>query len=122
MLYNLAQVYKDGGDVAMAKEAYDKLLARHQSMSIQAQMLADLDQSNEARDLLKTSHCVAKQQSISARSTPTSSSEAVSRNLPDISFLLLSRILTSIMSIHYTPLTKFNITKAGKVETRVRRA
>jgi RNA polymerase-associated protein CTR9 len=29
MLYNLARVYEDGGDVAMAKEAYDKLLARH---------------------------------------------------------------------------------------------
>jgi RNA polymerase-associated protein CTR9 len=28
MLYNLARVYEDGGDVAMVKEAYDKLLAR----------------------------------------------------------------------------------------------
>jgi RNA polymerase-associated protein CTR9 len=29
ILYNLARVYEDSGDVAMAKEAYDKLLARH---------------------------------------------------------------------------------------------
>lgn len=29
MLYNLARVYEDSGDITMAKEAYDKLLARH---------------------------------------------------------------------------------------------
>ncbi|KAG1763429.1 hypothetical protein EV702DRAFT_1157860 [Suillus placidus] len=40
MLYNLARVYKDGGDVAMAKEAYDKLLARHRSMSINLDLRA----------------------------------------------------------------------------------
>jgi RNA polymerase-associated protein CTR9 len=57
MLYNLARVYEDGGDIAMAKEAYDKLLARHpeyvDAKVRQAQMLADLNQSNEAHDLLK---------------------------------------------------------------------
>ncbi|KAG1889868.1 hypothetical protein F4604DRAFT_1707232 [Suillus subluteus] len=48
MLYNLARVYED---------AYDKLLARHpeyvDAKVRQAQMLADLNQSNEAHDLLK---------------------------------------------------------------------
>lgn len=29
ILYNLARVYEDSGDLAVAKEAYDKLLARH---------------------------------------------------------------------------------------------
>ncbi|KAG1725277.1 uncharacterized protein EDB91DRAFT_1169030 [Suillus paluster] len=57
MLYNLARVYEDSGDVAMAKEAYDKLLARHpeyvDAKVRQAQMLADLNQSNEAHELLK---------------------------------------------------------------------
>ncbi|KAG2341153.1 TPR-like protein [Suillus weaverae] len=57
ILYNLARVYEDGGDDAMAKEAYNKLLARHpeyvDAKVRQAQMLADLNQSNEAHDLLK---------------------------------------------------------------------
>ncbi|OJA11248.1 hypothetical protein AZE42_09541 [Rhizopogon vesiculosus] len=57
ILYNLARVYEDSGDVAVAKEAYDKLLARHpeyvDAKVRQAQMLANLNQSNEAHDLLK---------------------------------------------------------------------
>ncbi|KAG1772187.1 hypothetical protein EV702DRAFT_1270699 [Suillus placidus] len=57
MLYNHALVYEDGGDVAMAKEAYDKLLARRpeyvDAKVRQAQMLSYLNQSNEAHDLLK---------------------------------------------------------------------
>ncbi|KAG0696963.1 hypothetical protein DFH29DRAFT_178165 [Suillus ampliporus] len=57
MLYNLARVYEDSGDIAMAKEAYGKLLARHpeyvDAKVRQAQMLADLNQSNDAHELLK---------------------------------------------------------------------
>lgn len=80
VLYNLARVYEDGGEEGLAKEAYDKLLARHPeyvdgeaSLFIvkhriranrarwliakirQAQMLADVNRSNDAHDLLKQS-------------------------------------------------------------------
>ncbi|RPD78632.1 RNA polymerase II-associated protein [Lentinus tigrinus ALCF2SS1-7] len=57
ILYNLARVYEDQGETAKAKEAYDKLLARHpeyiDAKLRQARMLADLNQHNEAHDLLK---------------------------------------------------------------------
>ncbi|KAH7920613.1 TPR-like protein [Leucogyrophana mollusca] len=57
ILYNLARVYEDSGDTVMAKEAYDKLVARHpeyvDAKIRQAQMLANLNQSNEAHELLK---------------------------------------------------------------------
>lgn len=74
ILYNLAKVYEDSGDHAVAKEAYDKLLSRHpeyvdgrsfydslentplttQIAKIrQAQMLVNIGQPNEAHELLK---------------------------------------------------------------------
>ncbi|KAF9227093.1 TPR-like protein [Gyrodon lividus] len=57
ILYNLARVYEDSGDNAMAKEAYDKLLSRHpeyvDAKIRQAQMLANLGQPNEAHEQLK---------------------------------------------------------------------
>lgn len=74
ILYNLARVYEDQAEVAKAKEAYDKLLTRHPEYADgecflhfnrlasllassakvrQAQMLADLNQYNEAHDLVK---------------------------------------------------------------------
>ncbi|KAM5530528.1 hypothetical protein V8D89_015805 [Ganoderma adspersum] len=57
ILYNLARVYEDQSEVAKAKEAYDKLLTRHPEYADakvrQAQMLADLNQYNEAHDLVK---------------------------------------------------------------------
>ncbi|KAF6763213.1 RNA polymerase II-associated protein [Ephemerocybe angulata] len=63
MLYNLARVYEDKGEVDLAKGAYDKLLSRHpeyiDAKIRQAQMLASLNKVNEAHDLLKqclTSH------------------------------------------------------------------
>ncbi|KAJ2930254.1 hypothetical protein H1R20_g6829, partial [Candolleomyces eurysporus] len=52
MLYNLARVYEDQGDINLAKEAYDKLLSRHPEY-IDAQMLIDLNKVNEAHDILK---------------------------------------------------------------------
>ncbi|KAH7889009.1 hypothetical protein F5I97DRAFT_1804053 [Phlebopus sp. FC_14] len=57
MLYNLARVYEESGDVVTAREAYDKLVARHpeyiDAKIRQAQMLADLNQTVEAHELLK---------------------------------------------------------------------
>ncbi|EIW83541.1 RNA polymerase II-associated protein [Coniophora puteana RWD-64-598 SS2] len=57
MLYNLARVYEDSGDLERAKEAYDKLLARHPEYIDAKIRLADMlyksHQSNEAHDLLK---------------------------------------------------------------------
>ncbi|KAG9316871.1 hypothetical protein JVU11DRAFT_2947 [Chiua virens] len=57
ILYNLARVYEDSEDHAMAKGAYDKLLARHpeyvDAKIRQAQMLVSLGQPNEAHELLK---------------------------------------------------------------------
>ncbi|TFK85810.1 RNA polymerase II-associated protein [Polyporus arcularius HHB13444] len=57
ILYNLARVYEDQGETAKAKEAYGKLLARHpeyvDAKVRLAQMLADLNQYNEAHDLFK---------------------------------------------------------------------
>ncbi|KAG6336638.1 hypothetical protein ID866_2445 [Astraeus odoratus] len=57
ILYNLARVYEDNGDLVMAKEAYDKLLARHpeyvDAKIRQAHMLANLNLANEAHELLK---------------------------------------------------------------------
>jgi RNA polymerase-associated protein CTR9 len=75
ILFNLARVYEDSGEHAIAKEAYDKLLSRHpeyvdgkffykffldkaalmvQIAKIrQAQMLVDIGQPNEAHELLK---------------------------------------------------------------------
>ncbi|KAI0694996.1 RNA polymerase II-associated protein [Cerioporus squamosus] len=57
ILYNLARVYEDHGETAKAKEAYGKLLARHpeyvDAKIRLAQMLADLNQYNEAHDLFK---------------------------------------------------------------------
>ncbi|KAI0759855.1 RNA polymerase II-associated protein [Trametes elegans] len=66
-LYNLARVYEDQGEEAKAKEAYDKLLARHPeyvdgtrlsevmrpAKLRQAQMLTDLNRHNDAHDLFK---------------------------------------------------------------------
>lgn len=57
LLYNLARVYEDKEDLVMAKEAYDKLLARHpeyvDARVRQAFMLANLNQVNEAHEILK---------------------------------------------------------------------
>ncbi|KAL4073760.1 hypothetical protein V8B97DRAFT_1238806 [Scleroderma yunnanense] len=57
ILYNLARVYEDNGDLITANEAYEKLLARHpeyvDAKIRQAHMLADLNQANEAHELLK---------------------------------------------------------------------
>ncbi|KIM30492.1 hypothetical protein M408DRAFT_15487 [Serendipita vermifera MAFF 305830] len=57
VLYNLARVYEDQGDAAMAKEAYEKLLSRH-SEYIDAKvrlahMLMAANRSNDANGLLK---------------------------------------------------------------------
>ncbi|GJJ16208.1 hypothetical protein Clacol_010504 [Clathrus columnatus] len=57
ILYNLARCYEDLGEVAMAQEAYEKLLTRHpeyvDAKIRQAQMLHNLNQINEAHELLK---------------------------------------------------------------------
>ncbi|KAI8993957.1 RNA polymerase II-associated protein [Trametes punicea] len=57
ILYNLARVYEDQGEEAKAREAYDKLLARHpeyvDAKLRQAQMLASLNRHNDAHELLK---------------------------------------------------------------------
>ncbi|KAI0743982.1 RNA polymerase II-associated protein [Daedaleopsis nitida] len=57
ILYNLARVYEDQGETVKAKEAYDKLLARHpeyvDAKLRLAQMLADLNHHNEAHEYLK---------------------------------------------------------------------
>ncbi|KAI0633528.1 RNA polymerase II-associated protein [Trametes polyzona] len=56
-LYNLARVYEDQGEEAKAREAYDKLLARHpeyvDAKLRQAQMLASVNRHNDAHELLK---------------------------------------------------------------------
>ncbi|CDO69163.1 hypothetical protein BN946_scf185042.g65 [Trametes cinnabarina] len=46
ILYNLARVYEDQGEEAKAKEAYDKLLARHPEY-------VDVNRHNDAHELLK---------------------------------------------------------------------
>ncbi|KAN0091495.1 hypothetical protein V8E55_005061 [Tylopilus felleus] len=57
ILYNLARVYEDSGEHAIAKEAYDKLLFRHpeyvDAKIRQAQMLVNIGQPNDAHELLK---------------------------------------------------------------------
>ncbi|KAF8910392.1 hypothetical protein CPB85DRAFT_1305700 [Mucidula mucida] len=57
ILYNLARVYEDQGEVDLAKDAYEKLLSRHpeyvDAKVRQAQMLTDLRRNSEAHDLLK---------------------------------------------------------------------
>ncbi|KAH0828123.1 hypothetical protein J3R83DRAFT_3795 [Lanmaoa asiatica] len=57
ILYNLARVYEDSGEHAIAKDAYDKLLSRHpeyvDAKIRQAQMLVNLGQPNDAHELLK---------------------------------------------------------------------
>ncbi|KIJ58709.1 hypothetical protein HYDPIDRAFT_33920 [Hydnomerulius pinastri MD-312] len=57
VLYNLARVYEDSGEVELAREAYEKLLHRHpeyvDAKIRQAQMLTNLNQTNEAHELLK---------------------------------------------------------------------
>ncbi|KAI0786580.1 RNA polymerase II-associated protein [Abortiporus biennis] len=57
MLYNLARVYEDQGETQMAKDAYEKLLLRHpeyvDAKVRQAQMLVDINRTNEAHELLK---------------------------------------------------------------------
>ncbi|KAL7281504.1 hypothetical protein ACG7TL_004819 [Trametes sanguinea] len=65
ILYNLARVYEDQGEEPKAREAYDKLLARHpeyvDAKLRQAQMLAAVNRHNDAHDLLK--------QALSSQST-----------------------------------------------------
>ncbi|KAL0578531.1 protein required for normal CLN1 and CLN2 G1 cyclin expression [Marasmius crinis-equi] len=57
ILYNLARVYEDQGDDALAKEAYDKLLSRHPEYNDakirQAKLLCNINRNNDAHDLLK---------------------------------------------------------------------
>ncbi|TBU31622.1 RNA polymerase II-associated protein [Dichomitus squalens] len=57
ILYNLARVYEDQAEVTKAKEAYDKLLMRHPEYADaklrQAQMLAEMNQYNDAHELIK---------------------------------------------------------------------
>ncbi|KAJ3507290.1 hypothetical protein NMY22_g16975 [Coprinellus aureogranulatus] len=57
ILYNLARVYEDQGNVDLAKEAYEKLLSRHpeyvDAKIRQAQMFISTNKVNEAHDLLK---------------------------------------------------------------------
>ncbi|THU95501.1 RNA polymerase II-associated protein [Dendrothele bispora CBS 962.96] len=57
ILYNLARVYEDQGEDAMAQDAYDKLLSRHpeyiDAKIRQAQLLSNLNRNNDAHDLLK---------------------------------------------------------------------
>ncbi|KAG8841217.1 hypothetical protein FRB91_005238 [Serendipita sp. 411] len=57
VLYNLARIYEDQGDMSMAKEAYDKLLQRHPEY-IDAKvrlshMLLASNRSNDAHTVLK---------------------------------------------------------------------
>ncbi|KAH9929574.1 RNA polymerase II-associated protein [Epithele typhae] len=57
ILYNLARVYEDQGEDAKARDAYEKLLARHpeyvDGKVRQAHMLAGISQYNDAHELLK---------------------------------------------------------------------
>ncbi|KAI0338297.1 TPR-like protein [Trametopsis cervina] len=57
ILYNLARLYEDQGDDVSAKDAYEKLLSKHPEYNDAkirlAKMLADLNRSNDAHDLLK---------------------------------------------------------------------
>ncbi|KAI9571564.1 hypothetical protein HD554DRAFT_2320692 [Boletus coccyginus] len=57
ILYNLARVYEDIGEHAIAKEAYDKLLSRHpeyvDAKIRQAHMLENLGNPVDAHELLK---------------------------------------------------------------------
>ncbi|KAH8118914.1 TPR-like protein [Phellopilus nigrolimitatus] len=58
ILYNLARVYEDEGEVGIAKDAYDKLLSRHPEYADakvrQAQLLISASQYDEAHELLKS--------------------------------------------------------------------
>ncbi|KAF7790039.1 hypothetical protein EIP86_000988 [Pleurotus ostreatoroseus] len=57
ILYNLARVYEAQNEDTMAKDAYEKLLARHpeyvDAKIRQAQMLADMSRHNEAHEYVK---------------------------------------------------------------------
>ncbi|KAK1229557.1 protein required for normal CLN1 and CLN2 G1 cyclin expression [Marasmius sp. AFHP31] len=57
ILYNLARVYEDQEDDALAKEAYDKLLSRHPEYNDaklrQAKLLCNINRNNDAHELLK---------------------------------------------------------------------
>ncbi|KAI0688182.1 RNA polymerase II-associated protein [Cytidiella melzeri] len=57
ILYNLARLYEDQGDESNAKNAYEKLLSRHPEYTDAkirlAKMLADVNRSNDAHELLK---------------------------------------------------------------------
>ncbi|TDL26025.1 TPR-like protein [Rickenella mellea] len=57
VLYNLARVYEDQGDEDAAKDAYEKLLARHpeyvDAKVREAQLLVNLNRSNDAHELIK---------------------------------------------------------------------
>ncbi|KZT29077.1 TPR-like protein [Neolentinus lepideus HHB14362 ss-1] len=57
ILYNLARAYEDEGSEQLAKDAYDKLLARHpeyvDAKIRQAHILVDINRQNEAHELLK---------------------------------------------------------------------
>ncbi|KAG6850877.1 hypothetical protein H0H93_007495 [Arthromyces matolae] len=63
ILYNLARVYEEQGETTLAKDAYNKLVTRHpeyvDAKIRQAQMLANVNQHNEAHELLK--QCLASQ-------------------------------------------------------------
>ncbi|KAF7305788.1 RNA polymerase II-associated protein [Mycena chlorophos] len=57
ILYNLARVYEDDGQEDLARDAYEKLLARHpeyiDAKVRQAQMQISLNQHNTAHDIIK---------------------------------------------------------------------
>ncbi|KAF8229067.1 RNA polymerase II-associated protein [Tricholoma matsutake] len=63
ILYNLARVYEDQGEEALAKDAYDKLISRHpeyvDAKIREASMLSTLNRHNEAHEMLK--QCLASQ-------------------------------------------------------------
>ncbi|KAG6813289.1 hypothetical protein H0H92_012444 [Tricholoma furcatifolium] len=63
ILYNLARVYEEQGEIALAKDAYDKIVTKHpeyiDAKIRQAQMFADLNRHNDAHELLK--QCLASQ-------------------------------------------------------------
>ncbi|KAG1772625.1 hypothetical protein EV702DRAFT_1048587 [Suillus placidus] len=85
----------------------------------QAQILADLNQSNEAHDLLK--QAMASQNSnlnLRAFYTYFLIQCYFSKPAKDLVFATLK----DRDKHYYAPLTRFNIIRAGKVETRVRRA
>ncbi|THH04202.1 hypothetical protein EW145_g5695 [Phellinidium pouzarii] len=65
ILFNLARVYEDQGEVGIAKEAYNKLLGRHpeyvDAKVRQAQLFISLSQYDEAHELLKSALTSQKQ-------------------------------------------------------------